>query len=220
MNTEMAIKELSVNPGGFTGDATPEAMTEIFEGSINLAVWQRNLDENLDTAVRNYLEAYRYREVRLVLTPEQVHEHLLADLPAFDGREDLVEDIALLVDMFCCLFDLDTAGLRLSVLETAMCPRFHVDRVTCRLVTSYNCVGTDWLPNETVERSKLGTGNGGFLDAESGLYQNARGIQSLQPGDVALLKGESWPDNALGGVVHRSPALQRNAKRLILTLDV
>ena len=50
------------------------------------------------------------------------------------GQENFAQDIAQLVDKFFCLFDLKRAALRFLVLDRAMCPRFHVDRVPYRLV--------------------------------------------------------------------------------------
>jgi len=44
-------------------------------------------------------------------------------------------------------------------------------------------------------------------------------LQQLTTGDVALLKGESWVGNEGYGLVHRSPNLENQKKRLLLTLD-
>ena len=121
--------------------------------------------------------------------------------------------------MFCCLFDLKRAGLRLTALDKAMCPRFHVDRVPGRLVTTYQGVATEWLPHEQVDRSKLGEGNNGLTDIHSGLFENEQDIQQLNHGDVAILKGELWEGNENAGLVHRSPALTTDERRLLLTLD-
>ena len=100
-----------------------------------------------------------------------------------------------------------------------MCPRFHVDRVPCRLVTTYAGKATQWLAHDRVDRSKLGPGSEGKPDAESGLYTNVEDIQQLQQGDVALLKGECWEGNEGAGLVHRSPQLTAGTGRLLLTLD-
>tara|TARA_R110000782_G_scaffold50302_3_gene109162 strand:- start:127 stop:561 length:435 start_codon:yes stop_codon:yes gene_type:complete len=43
--------------------------------------------------------------------------------------------------------------------------------------------------------------------------------QSLQAGQVALLKGERWQGNEGRGLVHRSPPLVAGERRLLLTLD-
>ena len=77
----------------------------------------------------------------------------------------------------------------------------------------------EWLADKDVDRSKLGAGNLGKVDAESGLYRSSRDIQQLNQGDVALLKGELWVGNENAGLVHRSPAVADKQPRLMLTLD-
>ena len=65
----------------------------------------------------------------------------------------------------------------------------------------------------------LGAGHQGLSDEESGLMTANTKIHSLNVGDVALLKGETWQDNEGKGLVHRSPALAAGEKRLLVTLD-
>ena len=100
----------------------------------------------------------------------------------------LASDVAGLVDRICYLFDLKSVGLRLSALGHAMCPRFHVDKVPCRLATTYFGNATEWLPHDRVDRSKLGPGSNGKPDARSGLFSRNDDIHQLDVGDVALLK--------------------------------
>ena len=121
--------------------------------------------------------------------------------------------------MFGCLFELNMIGLRIATLTNAMCPRFHVDRIPCRLITTYLGTGTDWLPHQSVNHSKLGAGNGGLSDEESGLYPSENHIKTLLPGDVALLKGELWEGNEGAGMVHRSPSMNLDEHRLLLSFD-
>jgi len=105
------------------------------------------------------------------------------------------------------------------VLDKAMCPKFHVDRVPCRLLTTFQGIATEWLPHNKVNRDKLGPGSQGKADSESGLYTSPEDIQQLQAGHVALLKGELWEGNENAGLVHRSPAVPNGERRLLLTLD-
>jgi len=76
------------------------------------------------------------------------------------------------------------------------------------------------LRHNAVDRSKLGRGSQGKPDSESGIYSSPQDIQQLNYGDVALLKGEAWQDNEGAGLVHRSPDLAKDEKRLLLTLDM
>jgi hypothetical protein len=141
----------------------------------------------------------------MTVTPESALSSL-NDALGDRGKTKLSEDIAELVDMFCYLFELRRVGLRLTALDSAMCPTFHG-------------AATEWLPHQAVNRQKLGIGSQGKPDNESGLYQNQHDIQQLNCGDVALLKGELWEGNENAGLVHRSPALAANERRLLLTLD-
>ena len=100
-----------------------------------------------------------------------------------------------------------------------MCPRFHTDNVKCRLVTTYYGPGTQWLPNHLADTTKLGAGNEGLLDKDSGLYFDEENIKQLNVGDIALLKGEGWEGNKGKGLIHRSPHSNQIYRRLYMTID-
>ncbi|QFI39215.1 DUF1826 domain-containing protein [Moritella marina ATCC 15381] len=194
-------------------------LTDIYQDDINIAVWQRHLDKQLTTAVNQLLEHKPALRLLLVVTPEDCFDVLSEKFEKSDEITRLIDDISLLVDMFCCLFDLKQAGLRLTILDQAMCPRFHVDRIPCRLVTTYTGMGTQWLNNSVIDRTKLGAEYQDTTDEQSGLMQDIADINKLTRGDIALLKGENWNDNAGAGLVHRSPETSQGERRLFLTLD-
>ncbi len=193
-------------------------LTDIYQEETNIAVWQRELSTTLQIAVNNFLVSHPTFQMAMTVSPQSA---LASISESFDtaGQSELSENIAELVDMFCCLFELKRAGLRLTALDCAMCPRFHVDKVPCRLVTTYQGIATEWLPHQLVDRAKLGSGSNGQSDDKSGLFQDPQDIQQLGSGDVALLKGELWEENENAGLVHRSPALPADKNRLLLTLD-
>ena len=201
---------------------TPEAFTDIYRDDTNIAIWQRKLSDELILAVNEILNTGERVRVAEAVTVESVNATLCNALGDTNAVRRLSEDITLLVDMFCCLFELKEVGLRLTALDRAMCPRFHFDRIPCRLVTTYHGVATEWLPHQLVDRSKLGAGNQGKSDEQSGLFESPDDIRQLSEGDVALLKGEFWHDNEGAGLVHRSPVQPEsllNERRLLLTLD-
>lgn len=204
-------------PGQLAIDNSPEVLTTIYDDDINIAVWKRNLSLELKLAVDVLINTNPNLQASMTLTPANALEHMMDLLGQTEHEKLLAQDIAILVDMFCCLFELERVGLRVAVLSNAMCPRFHVDRVPCRLITTYQGEATQWLPNRTADRSKLGHGSRGLPDHDSGLYSQATGIHQLNEGDVALLKGESWEGNEGAGLIHRSPSI--NEPRLLLTLD-
>ena len=196
-----------------------ELLTDIYRDDTNIVVWQRDITDALIQATNHIAEAMPKLQTSCTVTPENALAAVSDVLGASRLAAPLGHDIAQLVDMFCCLFDLKRAGLRLATLDRAMCPRFHIDRVPCRLVTTYQGEATQWLPHHVVDRSKLGTGNQGKPDECSGLFKETADIKQLRRGDVALLKGELWQGNENAGLVHRSPQLECNSRRLLLTLD-
>lgn len=194
-------------------DKQPSVLSDIYQEDINIAIWRRQKQ----FLVKEFLALNPTFQKEMILTPQDA----LSRINEFfdNNMTEVSEDIALLVDMFCYLFELKQAGMRLKVLDKAMCPKFHVDKVPCRLVTTYQGMATQWLPYELVDQTKLGWGCNGLPDSESGLYQSESDIQQLDCGDVALIKGTLWKGNENAGLVHRSPELIANEKRLILTLD-
>ncbi len=199
-------------------DESPEILTGIYEEDVNIVTWRRPLSEAVGESASQLLSRHARLQRSLTLSPKNTRESLLDEFGS-DELLALIEDMANLVDMFCCLFGLRRAGFRLTALDSAMCPRFHVDHVPCRLVTTYCGVATEWLPHHGVDRSKLGAGSQGVSDEKSGLFEDSSVIQRLHSGDVALLKGERWLGNEGAGLVHRSPQLGKSERRLLLTLD-
>jgi len=195
------------------------ALAGIYREQINIAIWQRRLSRTLESTVESILRSGRALQIARTVAPERAATCIATSLHISD-TEEFCLDVAELVDMFCCLFGRKTAGLRLTALHHAMCPRFHVDNVPCRLVTTYQGPATQWLPHACVNRSVLGAGNQGKPDAESGLYEDSSDIQQLGVGDVGLLKGEYWEGNENAGLVHRSPEVLAGESRLLLTLDI
>ena len=204
-------------------DSNANVLPHIYDQNTNIVIWQRDLEQVLTNAVNTLISTNAIKPLELAVSPDDAFDKLVTALKPDDNNRDeidaLCKDIALLVEMFCCLFDLKRAGLRLKILDKPMCPRFHVDKIPCRLVTTYQGVATQWLNHSDVERSKLGTGNLGKPDEESGLFKSLNNINQLNQGDVALLKGEYWDENEGAGLVHRSPPVAENEQRLLLTLD-
>ncbi|EMR12971.1 hypothetical protein MPL1_07473 [Methylophaga lonarensis MPL] len=197
----------------------PMVMTRIYDAEVNLAVWNRSLARQVVDYAELLCQQSVALQLRSIVEPASTTQHLIDGLPDKTGRLDFVKDVAGLVEMFADLFELERVGIRLSIIDNTMCPRFHTDHLPCRLVTSYAGAATQWLPEATVDRSKLGAGAAGLPDHLSGIYCDPAMIQQLNTGDVALLKGDGWHGNSGYGIVHRSPAINIDEKRLLLTLD-
>ncbi|WP_044319149.1 DUF1826 domain-containing protein [Pseudomonas amygdali] len=195
---------------------TPEVLSEILQDDVNLAVWQRQLPAHIEDfgALLLSMGEPLAESMPLQVRGGEVEPDLTtlargySDLQGYQG---FIADVSWLVSAYACLLGAECVGLRLRVLDKAMCPRFHVDHVPVRLITTYGGVGSQWLHEDVMDRKQLGR-----LDAEP---TNAADIQQISSGEVALLKGERWHGNEGFGLIHRSPQLLRNERRLILTLD-
>ncbi|WP_194866571.1 DUF1826 domain-containing protein [Pseudoalteromonas sp. PPB1] len=221
MTRALATNDNSMIPANRYAAISPEpnVLTDIYREDINLSVWQCTLTQALNSEVTNLLSNTSELQLSIAATPEQTIGELHAASALLVDKPALTEHLAMLVDMFCTLFELKRAGLRLTILNKAMCPKFHVDHIPCRLVSTLGGVASQWLPHDTVDRSKLGAGSKGKEDQESGIYASESDIQQLNTGDVALLKGSGWLGNEEGALVHRSPAPAAGEARLLLTLD-
>ncbi|MGL5996745.1 MAG: DUF1826 domain-containing protein [Pseudomonas proteolytica] len=197
-----------------TRGETPLALADILDNGVNLALWQRQLPLHIAEfgALLVSLNEPLAESLVVELDSEEAEPNLLGlaagcrDLEGYDG---FIADVAWLVSAFACLLGAKRIGVRLRLLDKAMCPRFHVDHVPVRLITTYAGIGSQWLREGVMDRRKLSQ-----ADAEP-----SERIEQIHCGEVALLKGEKWRGNEGYGLIHRSPALAANERRLILTLD-
>lgn len=189
---------------------TPQVLAEVLQDGVNLAVWRRRLPAQLEDFAALVISLGQPLADQRVIDVNEEQKPVLPDLlrEAADlhGYEAFVADVTWLVAAYTCLVGARRVGLRLRVLDGPMCPRFHVDNVPLRLLTTYVGPGSEWLQ----ERD---SGCGELYTAEPSVDN----IQQLQAGEVAILKGEKWQGNEGAGLVHRSPSAQQG--RLLLSLD-
>lgn len=205
---------LSVAPCAASG-SDPLSLLQIFEPDIQLTQWTRPeqalISEWLDQHAHRLGAGFRQR-IRRGETPD------LSGLPAGEGRDALGEDIRQLFELLGELVNAPFAGVRLEVLNSPMCPRFHVNRVGIRLLCTYRGRGTEWVAQSAVDKRFLGAGSGGLPDETSGLLRSGHRIESVPAFAVALLKGSLWQGNHGRGVIHRSPAVE-HGPRVVVALD-
>ncbi|GGU48770.1 hypothetical protein GCM10009504_01310 [Pseudomonas laurentiana] len=192
---------------------SPQVLAEALQDGVNLAAWERQLPVQVADFASLLLslnqplaESFTLElgdDGQLPVLPTLARGY--ADLAGYDG---FVADVAWLVSAYACLLDARRVGVRLTVLDNAMCPRWHVDHVPLRLLTTYAGPGSEWLEEAVDKRVQP-------LPAE---VEPSR-VRQLACGAVALLKGEKWLGNEGSGLIHRSPALANGERRLILSLD-
>jgi hypothetical protein len=183
---------------------TPDILGCIAEDDRNLAIWQRPAFADFTPLVEGAPQ-----DLRFTCDPAGLPAMLAEGLaqgsyrgsPALHSK--LIADAAQLAQLFCAAMDLATLELRLEVVRTDSCRRFHADYVTARLITTYVGEGTDWLDEADAAR----VANGSAPER----------INRLAPFDVGLFKGKLATERP---AIHRSPPIAgTGAARLLLVLN-
>ncbi|MCW5601832.1 DUF1826 domain-containing protein [Nitrosomonas sp.] len=195
----------------------PEICTRIYDRHIHLCILQRVLDADIKRYAAHVCQEYVGFELAQPINVTYARATLKTMLPPHPTLSAFAEDVGWVVEMFACLFDLANVGLRLNVLAKTMCPRFHTDKVPCRLITTYAGKGTEWLDHKSMDHVMLAACN--EFKEKAGRFAGQTPIQCLQEGEIALLKGDRWDEQGSHGVIHRSPTLDPGEVRLLLTLD-
>jgi len=112
----------------------------------------------------------------------------------------LVDDIAALAVMFAGRVDAPYLRLRLDVLPTNACRKFHIGAVMARLSCTYRGTGTQYgISTDGDDPSRIFT---------------------VPTGSPILLRGTLWPETPKSGLLHRSPPIEGTGEtRLVLVLD-
>lgn len=167
------------------------AVEAVFDPHVHLVVWQRGGDAGVPQRAACWpLAAGRVmRSIRV----NHLELPAIASMLSLPLRSPVAADVLLLAECFATITGAETLGVRIDVTDRATCPRFHADRVTLRLMTTYRGPGTQWLQ-----------------DGET---------HQADAGDVLFAKGDLWPDLRCGPCVHRSPQPLPGQSRVLLTLD-
>ncbi|WP_424934371.1 DUF1826 domain-containing protein [Amaricoccus macauensis] len=182
----------------------PEDLMAIHRPGCAAAIWRRQALPEFQTWMDG-LAPDRLPRARVILRPEDVREAALqicetSGTPDCPNRERLVDDIAALADIFGRVMGAPYLRLRLDVVVTNACRKFHIDAVTARLVCTYRGTGTQY---------GISTGE-----------VEPRRVFTTPTGAPILLRGTRWPDPTEHGLLHRSPPIEGTGEtRLMLVLD-
>ncbi|MEM8917237.1 MAG: DUF1826 domain-containing protein [Pseudomonadota bacterium] len=179
------------------------SLYDISASDCSLAVWQRELPVDVTDLLDGDPE-----DLRITVSSHDPEAPLRDALdkcgfPQGDTRQELVEDMLTLCQLFRDLTACPSIEVRLEVVTGDSCWKFHCDYVEMRLITTYHGRGTQWLDQRNADRLTDG------LEPEV--------INELRTGDVGLFKGRLG--NGLPAI-HRSPPIDGTGeKRLLLVLN-
>ena len=124
----------------------------------------------------------------------------IAKIPMCAERSWLEADILEMAERFAELMDARYLRLRLDVISTNACRKFHRDAVTARLICTYRGSAT-----------QIGNASNG---------RDPKIIKQIPIGTPILLRGTLWPEHSYSHLVHRSPPIEGTGEtRLLLVID-
>lgn len=192
-------------------------LRRIREPDINLCLWRRaSLPAVADELAG--LRALDLPDVRRSTCAAAFDDDLGALLRE-SGLDPLalrnsLADMRLLANLFFALNEGRHVTLRLETTAEDGCRRFHVDRTNLRLLCTYRGPGTEWLANDQADREAQASGAPNEQIIRHGLPLR------FEPFSVGILKGDAYPGNAGGGLVHRSPPIAGSGQtRVLFCLD-
>ena len=183
---------------------TPEGLSEIHRPDCAAIIWRRQPLSSLQSWL-DRLDPEHLPRARLILRPKAVRSTMTthceaAGMPQSVERKRFVDDVAGLADIFAGLMRAPLVQVRLDVVRTNACRKFHVDALTARLICTYRGSGTQY-----------GIATDG---AEPGR------VFSVPTGSPILMRGMDWPEKPRSGFLHRSPPIEGTGEtRLVLVLD-
>lgn len=182
----------------------PASLTAFLKPGCAGAIWRRQVP----TDILEWLSALPPEQLpqgRVILPKHKIGAAVselcdIAELPYGRERVWLETDIGALADIFTSLLSARFLRLRLDVVTTNACRKFHVDAISARMVCTYRGAGTQY-----------GISKGGDDPSE---------ILTTRTGAPILLRGTLWPARPPSGLLHRSPPIEGTGEtRLVLVLD-
>ncbi len=183
----------------------PAGLDSFTRAHCAAALWTRTLPSDVEAWLTT-LDPDLLPDGRVVLTADQVAETLTylfdeVGTPKGAERTWLEQDMADLAARFMRLMICPAVRLRLDVVATNACRKFHMDAIRARLICTYRGTGTQFgLSVAGAEPER---------------------IQTTPLGAPILLKGTLWPsDQGDTRLLHRSPPIEGTGEtRLLLVLD-
>ena len=181
-----------------------EDLRAIHHSGCAAVIWRRALLDSFQDWL-NALGPEELPKARMILRPDAVRNAVkeicqTTGTPESVERDRLIDDVAALSAQFADVMQATWVRLRLDVVATNACRRFHIDAVTARLVCTYRGTGTQY---------------GISPDGE-----DPNRVFTVPTGSPILLRGTCWPKTPKSGLLHRSPPIEGTGEtRLLLVLD-
>ncbi|MHA7872702.1 MAG: DUF1826 domain-containing protein [Hyphococcus sp.] len=186
----------------------PDVLLGIADPAITLAIWRRQLADEL----KNAAHLIRHNDIEFLASLNtnclEDQKRFKKDLITSTGDEGrmLANDLIDLSRRYVEASQKQTVRIRFETVKDDGCRRFHLDNVVMRLVVTYAGPGTQWVAPT-------------FASVARAQQQNYAGpLNCIGSGDVAIFRGKK--SDAADLVLHRSPPLKSSdSARLIAVID-
>lgn len=195
---------LQAVPTGVSVTEQAEDLSVIHRQDCAAAVWTRPSLPSFQSWI-DTLDTEKLPRARIILRPDAVQRTVMqlldsSDIPRCAERNHLTEDIHALAQLFSSIMLAPYIRLRLDVVQTNACRKFHVDALRARLVCTYRGTGTQL----------------GIQDPDG----EPQCLLTIATGAPIVLRGTKWPEFPRSGLLHRSPPIEGTGEtRLVLVID-
>ncbi|CAM9811166.1 unnamed protein product [Sphacelaria rigidula] len=109
-------------------------------------------------------------------------------------------------------------SVKLELLERGKCPRFHLDKVPLRLICTYVGPSTEWVDGYGQREMDQNRSPPSACNVK---ISGGREVRHANTGDLLIFRGKQPRAAAdMRAVAHRSPDMDKDQRRLVLTIDI
>ena len=159
---------------------------------VNIQDWLNKIDPKL---IPSFRHIFHKNEVRKSI--KKIFENSLSKDTQINW---LIQDITRLSKLFSCLMKVDYIRLRMEVVSTNSCRKFHIDAVKARLICTYRGLGTQY---------------GMSMDGI-----DPKHFKTTPTSSPILLKVTLWIEDNPKMILHRSPPIEGTGEtRFVFVID-
>ena len=159
---------------------------------VNIQDWLNKVDPKL---IPSFRQIFHKNEV--IKSINKIFENSLSKDTQINW---LIQDITRLSKLFSSLMKVDYIRLRMEVVSTNSCRKFHIDAVKARLICTYRGLGTQY---------------GMSMDGI-----DPKHFKTTPTSSPILLKGTLWIEENPKMILHRSPPIEGTGEtRFVFVID-
>ena len=200
MNYQIPVKKLSnlvltVSDASFLSDFINQSYYGVILDRhipVKIQDWLNKIDPKLIPSFRHI-----FHKNEVIKSINKIFENSLSKDTQINW---LIQDITRLSKVFSNLMNVDYIRLRMEVVSTNSCRKFHIDAVKGRLICTYRGQGTQY---------------GMSMDGN-----DPEKFKTTPTGSPILLRGTLWTDDNSRLILHRSPPIEGTGEtRFVFVID-